>query len=172
MALGFVTASARILEGYAAARQTCIRVGRCAGYCSAVPKQRVETPAVEVTDDRPLIAATAVVAIEAAALAASAIGLTLYQLLGHRPHDPLDAWLVVGLAALGAVVLAVVGRGLLRRRRWARSPAVLTQLLTIPVGISTIANGVWWAGLPLLVCGALGLAALFAPSTTRALVGH
>ena len=111
-----------------------------------------------------------VVAFEAAVLAASALWLTAYQLLGHRPHDPLDAWLVVIFAAAGAVALGLVWRGVRRHRRWARSPAVLTQLLTIPVGVNACADGVWWVGVPLLACGALGLIGLFAPSTTHAFV--
>jgi hypothetical protein len=117
----------------------------------------------------PLIAASAVVGIEAAALASSAI-ITLALIgAGHHPHDRVDAWLVVGLAALGAIGLGWVWRGLTRRRRWARSPAVLAQLLALPVSYNAFGNGAWWLGGPLLACAVVGLAGLFAPSTTNLL---
>jgi len=109
-------------------------------------------------------------AVEVLALAASAIWLTVYQLLGHRPHDALDSWLVVAFAGVSAVLLALVWRGVKRHRRWARSPSVLVQLLTIPVGYNACGSGVWWVGVPLIACGVLGLVGLFAPSTTHAFV--
>jgi len=109
-------------------------------------------------------------AVEVLALAASAIWLTVYQLLGHRPHDALDSWLVVAFAGVSAVLLALVWLGVKRHRRWARSPSVLVQLLTIPVGYNACGSGVWWVGVPLIACGVLGLVGLFAPSTTHAFV--
>jgi hypothetical protein len=48
---------------------------------------------------------------------------------------------------------------------------VLVQLLALPVAVNTFGNGVWWVATPLLVCGVLGLAGLFAPSTTQLFVG-
>jgi len=118
----------------------------------------------------PLIAAIAAVGVEAAALASSAIiTLTLIG-AGHHPHDRVDAWLVVVLAALGAAALGWVWRGLARRRRWARSPAVLAQLIALPVSYNAFGNGAWWLGGPLLACAVAGLVGLFAPSTTNLLL--
>jgi hypothetical protein len=57
-----------------------------------------------------------------------------------------------------------------RRRRWARSPAVLVQLLALPVAYNAFGDGAWWLGAPLLVCAVAGLVGLFAPSTTEALL--
>ncbi|MGH8888239.1 MAG: hypothetical protein ACRDV3_00585 [Acidothermaceae bacterium] len=127
-------------------------------------------PAEPAGGSWPLLAVTIVVAAEALGLAASAIWLIAYQLLGHRPHDPLDAWLVFAFAALAAIALAFVWRGVRRHRRWSRSPAVLTQLLAIPVGFNACGDGVWWLGVPVLICAVVGLIGLFAPSTTHAFV--
>lgn len=121
----------------------------------------------------PLVAASVVVAVEAAALAASAISVAVLILSGHHTHDRLDAWLVVGLAAICAVGLWWVWRGLVRRRRWARSPAVLVQLLALPVSYNAFGDGAWWLATPLLVCAVVGLVGLLAPSTTEVLIdGH
>jgi hypothetical protein len=174
VALGFVTANARIWQAYA---------GTPPANVARVPNQRVPptknigpradaeaTGRAQPRPSWPLVTATAVVTIEAAVLAASAVGLAVYQAVGHRPHDTVDSWLVVAFAAVGAGALTQVARGLRRRRRWARSPAVLAQLLTLPVAVNTFGNGVWWVATPLLVCGLLGLVGLFAPSTTHAFV--
>jgi hypothetical protein len=119
----------------------------------------------------PLTVASVVLAVETAVLLIVAIVFTVYQLLGHRPHDRADAWIFVLYSALIGSGLAVVTRGVWRRRRWSRAPAVLAQLLTLPVGVSAIGVGAWFVGVPLLVCGALGLVGLFAPSSTRVFVG-
>ncbi|MDQ1463402.1 MAG: hypothetical protein QOC73_343, partial [Actinomycetota bacterium] len=49
----------------------------------------------------------------------------------------------------------------------ARSPAVLTQLIVIPVAVSATGNGAVLVGVPLVLCGVVGIVGLFAPSTTR-----
>ena len=115
--------------------------------------------------------AAAVLGAETVALLAIAVVVLSYLLAGHHPHDKLDAWVVVGFAAAGAAGVGAVAAGFWGRRRWSRAPAVLIQLLTVPVAANTIVNGVWWVGVPLLVCGIAGLVGLFAPTTTRALFG-
>jgi hypothetical protein len=132
-----------------------------------VPKQ----PATGAAIPRPLLAAVLATAVEALVLAASTLGLPLHVLLGHRPHDSLDLWMVVALAAIGAAGLVLITRGLYLGRRWARAPAVLTQLLVVPVSWNTLRNGAAWAGVPLLLCGLVGLVGLFAPSTGERLDG-
>jgi hypothetical protein len=117
----------------------------------------------------PLLVAVIATGVEALGLAASAIGLSLYKLSGHRPFDSGDLWAVVAMAAVGALGLGLVVRGLARARRWARSPAVLTQLIVLPIGVTTAAHGGELVGIPLAVCGLVGLAGIFAPSTTQRL---
>jgi ABC-type Fe3+-siderophore transport system permease subunit len=116
-----------------------------------------------------LLVAVIATGAETLGLAASAIGLASYKLSGHRPFDSGDLWAVVGMAAVGAIGLGLVVRGLARVRRWARSPAVLTQLIVLPIGLSTAVHGSDLVGIPLAICGLVGLVGLFAPSTMRRL---
>jgi len=113
--------------------------------------------------------ASVVVAVEAAVFASSAVVTVGLIAAGHHAHDRMDAWMVVILAGIAAVALGWVARGLFRRRRWARSPAVLVQLLALPVSYNAFGNGAWWLAVPLLACAISGLVGLFAPSTTAAL---
>jgi hypothetical protein len=117
----------------------------------------------------PLLLAVIATGVEALGLAASAIGLSFYKLLGHRPFDSGDLWAVVGMAAVGAIALGLVVRGLGRARRWARSPTALTQLIVLPIGVTTIVHGGELVGIPMAVCGLVGLVGIFAPSTTQRL---
>ena len=114
-----------------------------------------------------LVMAVAANSIEAIALAVAAIGLTVYQASGHRPQSVADSWGVVAMAAVGAVFLGLVVRALMRRRRWARSPAVLTQLIGLPIGIGLSGNGGAAVGVPLVACTAVALVGLLAPATSR-----
>ncbi len=119
----------------------------------------------------PLRTAIVVVGVEGVALGTSSLALIVYQLTGHGSLDALNAGLVIGFAALGALALFFVWRGLVRGSRRARSPAVLTQLLAIPIGASAISQGAWWYGVPLLAGGIAGLIGLFAPSSTEVFYG-
>ena len=115
--------------------------------------------------------AIAATALEALALGVSAVWLVVHRVTGHRAYDSFDLWLLVGLTVFAALALGAIARGLTRRRRWARSPSVLTQLLAIPVGVDAASTGVGWVGVPLVICAVLGLVGLFAPSTTHELAG-
>ena len=115
----------------------------------------------------PLRLAVLATGVEALGLAASAIGLALYRLSGHRPFDMGDLWAVVAMAAIGAIGLGLVVFGLARARRWARAPAVLTQLIGLPIGVNAIGHGGELVDIALAVCALVGLFGLFAPSTSK-----
>jgi len=104
--------------------------------------------------------------VETLGLASSAIGLALYRLSGHRPFDMGDLWAVVAMAAIGAIGLGLVVRGLARARRWARSPSALTQLIGLPIGVNAMGHGAVLFGVALVLCTLVGLVGLFAPSTS------
>jgi hypothetical protein len=117
----------------------------------------------------PLLVAVIATGVEALGLVASAIGLSVYKLTGHRPFDSGDLWAVVGMAAIGAIGLGLVVRGLVGARRWSRSPTVLTQLIVLPIGVTTVLHGGDLVGIPMAVCGLAGVIGILAPSTTQQL---
>jgi hypothetical protein len=83
--------------------------------------------------------------------------------------DLAAAAVAAGLAALAGTGLLLVARGLARGRRWARSPALLTQLLIAPVAVGLVQGGRWYVGVPLLLW-AVGVAVLlFTPAVGAAL---
>jgi peptidoglycan/LPS O-acetylase OafA/YrhL len=77
---------------------------------------------------------------------------------------------VIGVAAVAA--LALVAAGLVRARRWSRTPALLTQLFAGIVGIYLLQGHRLDWGLALLVLAVLGFAALLAPPSLRALTSE
>lgn len=79
--------------------------------------------------------AVVVLALEALALAAAAAILVLKTITGH-PDEAARALLGAGMALLGALVLAACARGLLALRPSARTPALVLQVLALPVGYS------------------------------------
>ena len=68
-----------------------------------------------------------------------------------------------------AVLLALTAFGLLRVRRWSRTPALLTQLFTGIVGIYLVQGDRLWLGGPAIALAVAGLALLLVPSSMRAL---
>src|SRR6185312_6864947 len=71
--------------------------------------------------------------------------------------------------ALCGAVLAGLGLALRRRRSLARGPAIVIQMLMIPMGYYMIAGGLVWLGVPMMILGLLGAGLLLAPSTRTAL---
>ena len=103
--------------------------------------------------------------LEAAALTLAGLGYAVVSLVG-APENRLAALLAAGFAVAVGGVLAVLGRAVSRGRAWARSPAVLINLLVIPVSIGLLQSGVWLVGTPLLLV-AVGALALFTTAPVR-----
>jgi hypothetical protein len=78
----------------------------------------------------------------------------------------------IAITIIGIVVAALLGlvaAGLLRPRRWTRTPALLTQLFTGIVGIYLVQGGRLGWGVPAIVLAVVGLVTLLSPPSTRAL---
>ena len=117
---------------------------------------------------RPLAAAGALVAALAALLAGLGGYLVVAGLISE-PSSRADAEIAGAITLLAGGSLALVARGLFRRRRWARSPAVVTALVTLPVAWSLLQAGQWLVGAALLAAAAALLGLLFSPAVSAAL---
>jgi hypothetical protein len=78
------------------------------------------------------------------------------------PTDRGLSYTVAGFAIGTGAVLLGFARSIARRHGWARSPAVVLQLLAMPVGVGLLQGGVWYAGVPVLLLGAATLWQLIA----------
>ena len=116
----------------------------------------------------PLRRAALLVGLEGAALVLLGIGYGVAGVLGE-PFDRLATLLEALLTAAVGAGLLLVGRGLAAGRRWAMAPAVLAQLLALPVGVGLVQGRVWYAAVPVLLLATAVLAHLAAPSSRAAL---
>ncbi len=77
----------------------------------------------------------------------------------------------VALFMLGfAVLLLLAARGLLHRRRWARAPVVVVQLIMIPVGWSFRGGTTTGVAAAMIGTALVTLVLILHPRSTRALV--
>jgi hypothetical protein len=112
--------------------------------------------------------AVALLAVQAAALAV-VVGVLIYEDLTKTPTSTRGALLVTLFAVIMTGVLAGLAWALHRRRRWARGPAIVLQLLLIPIGFTMASGGAAWLGAPAILLGLAGAGALLAPATRAAL---
>jgi hypothetical protein len=77
---------------------------------------------------------------------------------------------VTAYLALMTVLFLGIGFALHRRRRWARGPGIVVQMLQMPIGWTMLTQGHQpYIGAPLFLLGLAGAVLLFAPSTRIAL---
>jgi uncharacterized membrane protein (DUF2068 family) len=114
------------------------------------------------------VAVAAIVAMEGLAMVGIAVFFVL-EVLTAGPDDPVRAWVTALLAAASAAGLVLTGRGLLLGRRWARAPALVSNLLLLPVSASMLRGGLYVVGVPLLALGLSVLVLLFTRPVTEAL---
>ncbi len=74
------------------------------------------------------------------------------------------AWSLVICMLMFALGLGYVAKGLTRTASWARSPAVVAQLLFLALGVPMVGGGQLALGLPLSVLAASVVLLLFTPS--------
>ncbi|MGW5326865.1 hypothetical protein [Streptomyces sp. NPDC004014] len=124
------------------------------------------------TEPRPrrLTYAAALTALEGAALVIGGVWILVLGLTG-APDDRLQA-VTGGITLLVLALLpSLAARGLLLRRGWSRGPAVITQLMALPVAYNLLqADSVAIpGGIALAVVAIAALVLLVSPATTRAL---
>lgn len=105
---------------------------------------------------------------EAAGLGVVAAFL-LYEDVTATATDLVSALLVTAFAIGGAVALWAIGATLARCRAGARAPAIVLQLMLLPIGYYMVQGGLGWLGVPLSALGLLVCGLLLHPQTTRAM---
>lgn len=142
------------------------------GYSSGVSREQNPTPDAPTADPRPgrLTAAAALAAIEGLALAAGGLYVLVLGLTGESEDRQQAVTGGVTLLVLALLPL-LAARGLLLRRSWSRGPAVVTQIMALPVAYNLLqADSVAIpAGIALAVVAIAALVLLVNPATTRAL---
>ncbi|MEU1840039.1 hypothetical protein [Micromonospora chersina] len=106
---------------------------------------------------------------EAVALGLVAAWL-IWSDLTARTTDLTSALLVTAFAVGGAVALWALGGALARRRSGARAPAIVLQLMLLPIGWYMIQGGMGWLGVPLMALG-LGVTGLLVSTPTNRALG-
>jgi hypothetical protein len=114
---------------------------------------------------RSLLAGAGLLVVEGVALLAAGLWLGVRS-LGDDASDRAGAatgGVVALLAGIGVLLLA---RATLARKRWARSPVIVLQILFLPVGVGLVQSGRPGYGVPVIV---LPVAILIALGMARAL---
>ena len=120
--------------------------------------------------DSPVTRAAVLVAVEGVALTVLGIGYGAAGVVGE-PFDRAATLLEAGFAVLAGVLVLLVARGLRRVAGWARSPAVVLQLLALPVGVGLVQGRVWFAAVPVLLLAGAVLYQLATPQARLAFRG-
>ncbi|MFH8608166.1 hypothetical protein ACH4D5_11815 [Streptomyces sp. NPDC018029] len=135
-------------------------------------KSTPEAPESPEPGQRParVTAAAALVALEGVALLAGGVYMLVMGLAGS-PDDPRSA----ETGGITLIVLALLpllaARGLLKLRRWSRGPAIITQIMALPVSWQMLqADSVAIpAGIVLAITAVASLVFLINPAATEAL---
>jgi hypothetical protein len=106
--------------------------------------------------------------VEAAALGVVTVWL-VYELASTTATSVRGAVLVTVYAGLMAALFGLLGWALHGRRAWARGPAIVLEMLLIPIGYYMTTGGVAWLGLLVIAFGLVGAGMLLAPSTRASL---
>ncbi|MFD7920145.1 hypothetical protein ACFV3R_13085 [Streptomyces sp. NPDC059740] len=146
---------------------------------SSKQKQREQPPAEVVTEavaptsePRParLTAAAALTALEGAVLAVLGATMLVMGLTG-RPDSP-DQAEMGGVTIVALALLPLIASyGLRLRRRWSRGPALITQIVALPVAWTLVGAGgvLIVAGVAVAVAAVAVLVLLVNPTATEAL---
>lgn len=102
------------------------------------------------------------VALETVAMAVVTVGYAIALAVDRRQTGAGYVLFEIALAAVATVILALVGRGVARRRRWAHSLGATLQLVGLPFGFRLWQFGHWWAAIPELAVVATTLVLMFA----------
>ncbi|MFH8338460.1 hypothetical protein [Streptomyces sp. AM6-12] len=137
---------------------------------SSEQKPAQETTGTEGTRPRRLTYAATLAALEGIALFAGGLWVLVLGITGAPDDRQQAVTLGITLAVLALLPLLAT-RGLLLRRGWSRGPAVITQLMALPVGLTMLKSGgaAVPVGIVLAVVSVAALVLLVNRETTQAL---
>jgi hypothetical protein len=118
----------------------------------------------------PVARAALLVAVEGTALTVLGAAYGTAGVLGD-PFDRTATLLEAAFAVVAGLLVLLVARGLARVRGWSRSPAVVLQLLALPVGVGLVQGEVWVAAVPVLLLAGSVLYLLATPQARLAFRG-
>jgi hypothetical protein len=107
--------------------------------------------------------AGSLVGVQGAVVLAGAV-LWLVEGFVSDATSVLNVVMSVLLFTLMGAGLLLVARGIVRRRRWARAPAVTWEVICLPVAYGLFQSGRWYVGLPLAVVALLVLVGVLGSS--------
>lgn len=113
-----------------------------------------------------LLAAAVVVLLEGLLTAALGVLVGVEAFRGDGSAVAGGFMAVFGVFVGAALVL--VARGISRCRRWSRAPALVVQVLCVPVAITLAQGGRYAVGIPLLLVAVLCVLALLSSPATKA----
>lgn len=120
------------------------------------------------TNPATLLWAVRLLYLECAGLAALVVYLVVLLFTSENVHVGM-ALALIAFAVLGVVAVFFVARGLARRARGARGPAIVVQLFAIATGGFFIQVDPLWLGVVVMVLGALTGLLIVLPPSNRAL---
>lgn len=157
VAAGLATSKARTGSLYGE-RVSSIRFPTVASSTRTVP--------VPLRPTVPLAVLAGAMAVEGTALVVIGLVVLVDALVGAAHAAVRETLLFVSLAALfglyGGTLLAAA-RAALRRRRWARALAVLSQIVALLMGWQIATWGLWPVGVPLALLGGVALVLALTP---------
>lgn len=112
--------------------------------------------------------AVRLLAVEALAL----VGLAIYvawAALAKSTESKEGAGALLALIIIGVLIVAGLSRALSNLKTWARGPAIVLELLLLPIGYTMISGGLPYVGIPVMLIGLFGSGLLLAPATRAAL---
>jgi hypothetical protein len=112
--------------------------------------------------------AVGLLAVQAVAIAAITVFLVYAEITAPAGDKGLG-WAVVGFAALGTLLLAVVARGVFRLKRWARDVAVAAQLILLAPAYYMLQSELTWLGIIIGIIAIAIIALSVLPTTNKAL---
>lgn len=110
-------------------------------------------------------------AVAATTLGVEAVALLAFAIVQLAQVNGSASIAAGGIAFAGcAVFLAMLARAVFRGRRWSRGPAVVTQLIQLPIAWTLREPPTAWVAGGLAVTAILTLVSLLLPSSTAVLV--
>lgn len=96
-------------------------------------------------------------------------GYVAWQLLTSSSQGRASGAATLVFAVLCTALVGWLARSLAAQRSWARGPAIVIEIMLLPLGYYMIQGGAAWAGIPSMLAGLFGAGLLIAPATRDSL---